>query len=68
MLMHSNRVIISFSLQKRAKMKLETKTRGIRLPGMEALSFMVLVAQGGAGVVAAGCGGKRCFFFFSPLF
>jgi len=51
------------------KMKLETKTRGIGLPGMEALSFTMLVDHGGVGVAAAGCGGKRCFFFFfSPLF
>jgi hypothetical protein len=50
-------------------MKLETKTRGIGLPGMEALSFTMLVDHGGVGVAAAGCGGKRCFFFFfSPLF
>jgi len=29
---------------------------------------MVLVDHGGFGVMAAGCGGKCCFFFFSPLF
>ena len=74
-LMHSNRVIISSCLQNVncarstcKNMKLETNTRGIGLPGMEALSFTVLVAHGGVGVAAAGCGGKRCFFFFSPLF
>jgi len=73
--MHSNRVIISSCLQNVncarstcKNMKLETNTRGIGLPGMEALSFTVLVAHGGVGVAAAGCGGKRCFFFFSPLF
>jgi hypothetical protein len=34
---------------------------------MEALSFMVLVSNGGVGVVAAGCGGRRWFSFFFPL-
>jgi hypothetical protein len=49
-------------------MKLETKTRGIGLPGMEALSFTMPVAHGGIGVAATGCGGKHCFLFFYPLF
>ena len=48
-------------------MKWETKTRGRELPGMEALSFTVLVAHGGVGVAIAGCGGRRWFSFFSPL-
>jgi hypothetical protein len=48
-------------------MKWETKTRGRELPGMEALSFMVLVAHGGVGVAAADCGGKHWFSFFSSL-
>jgi len=47
--------------------KWETKTRGRELPGMEALSFTVLVAHGGVGVAAAGYGGRRWFSFFSPL-
>jgi hypothetical protein len=49
-------------------MKLETKTRGIGLPGMEALSFTMSVAHGGIGVATTGCGGKHCFLFFYPLF
>jgi hypothetical protein len=49
-------------------MKLETKTRGIGLPGMEALSFTMSVAHGGIGVPTTGCGGKHCFLFFYPLF
>jgi hypothetical protein len=48
-------------------MKWETKKRGRELPGMEALSFTVLVAHNGVGVVAADCGGRRWFSFFSPL-
>jgi hypothetical protein len=35
---------------------------------MESLSFTVLVAHGGVGVVAAGYGGRHWFSFFSPLF
>jgi hypothetical protein len=34
---------------------------------MEALSFTVLVAHGGVGVVAADCGVRRWFSFFFPL-
>jgi hypothetical protein len=49
------------------KMKWETKTRGGELPGMEALSFTVLVAHDGVGVAVAGYGGRRWFSFFSPL-
>jgi hypothetical protein len=37
------------------KMKWETKTRGRELPGMEALSFTVLVPHSGVGVAAVGC-------------
>jgi len=37
----------------------ETETGGRELPGMEALSFTVLVAHGGVGVATTGCGGRR---------
>jgi hypothetical protein len=49
-------------------MKWETKTRERELPGMEALSFTVLVAHNGVGVAVAGYGGRHWFSFFSPLF
>jgi len=73
-LMHSNRVII-FSLLQNVHsahsvckmMKQETKTRGRELPGMEALSFTVLVAHDGVGVATTGCGGRHWFSFFFPL-
>jgi len=47
--------------------KWETKTRGRELPGMEALSFTVLVAHGCIGVAIAGYSGRHWFSFFSPL-
>jgi hypothetical protein len=41
------------------KMKWETKTRGRELPGMEALSFTMLVAHGGIVVAEASCSDRH---------